>query len=130
MELNITGCAEDTVTENNTAKAVGSGSLMVYATPSLAALIEKAACNCVAEYLEEGTTSVGTDLSIKHLAATPVGMKVKAEAKLIEIDGRKLTFEVKASDECDVISTGTHERFIVKSDRFMEKTNSKMSAKE
>ncbi len=125
MELNIIGYADDTVAENNTAKSVGSGSLDVYATPSLAALIEKAACNCVADYLEDGTTSVGTDLSIKHLAATPIGMRVRAEAELIEIDGRKLTFKVSARDECDIISTGTHERFIVKSDRFTERTNAK-----
>ena len=127
FEINSVGYAKETVNDNNTAKYIGSGSLMVYATPAMAALIEKAACACIENSLEAGTTSVGTDLSIKHLAATPVGMQVRADARLVGVDGRKLTFNVLAYDECDKIGEGTHERFIVSSEKFMAKTNGKTS---
>ena len=126
LEINMTGKESVTVTEENTAATVGSGSLRVFATPSLAALIEKAACNCLLGRLEEGTTSVGTVLDIKHMAATPVGMKAEAIVTLVEIDGRRLVFDVTVWDEKEKISEGVHERFIVNSDRFMTKVNSKL----
>lgn len=126
LEINMTGKESVTVTEENTAATVGSGSLRVFATPSLAALIEKAACNCLLGRLEEGTTSVGTVLDIKHMAATPVGMKAEATVTLVEIDGRRLVFDVAVWDEKEKISEGVHERFIVNSDRFMTKVNSKL----
>lgn len=126
LEINMTGKESVTVTEENTAATVGSGSLGVFATPSLAALIEKAACNCLLGRLEEGTTSVGTVLDIKHMAATPVGMKAEATVTLVEIDGRRLVFDVTVWDEKEKISEGVHERFIVNSDRFMTKVNSKL----
>lgn len=126
LEINMTGKESVTVTEENTAATVGSGSLRVFATPSLAALIEKAACNCLLGRLEEGTTSVGTVLDIKHMAATPVGMKAEAIVTLVEIDGRRLVFDVTVRDEKEKISEGVHERFIVNSDRFMTKVNSKL----
>lgn len=126
LEINMTGKANVTVDEENTAAAVGSGSLRVFATPSLAALIEKAACNCLLGQLDEGMTSVGTVLDIKHLAATPVGMKAEAVVTLVEIDGRRLVFDVTVSDEKDKISEGVHERFIVNSEKFMSKVNSKL----
>lgn len=124
---NIKATVNETVCENNTALSVGSGSLKVYATPAMLALIEKAACVALESILNEGETSVGTLLNVKHLAATPVGMQVFATAELIERDGRKLVFNVSASDECGVIGEGIHERFIVYSEKFTEKTYSKLN---
>ena len=115
------------MTESNTAKSVGSGSLNVYATPAMLALMEKASCEALKDVLAEGETSVGTLLNVKHLAATPVGMTVTATAELIERDGRKLVFNVSASDESGLIGEGSHERFIVLADRFTEKTYSKLN---
>lgn len=124
---NIKATVNETVCENNTALSVGSGSLKVYATPAMLALIEKAACVALESILNEGETSVGTLLNVKHLAATPVGMQVFATAELIERDGRKLVFNVSASDECGLIGEGIHERFIVYSEKFTEKTYSKLN---
>lgn len=126
LEINMTGKETVTVTEENTAATVGSGSLRVFATPALAALIEKAACNCLAGQLDEGMTSVGTVLNIKHIAATPVGMKAEATVTLTEIDGRRLVFSISVTDEKDKISEGVHERFIVNSEKFMSKVTAKL----
>lgn len=126
MEIGIKGIASTLVTEDNTAIKVGSGLLPVFSTPSMIALLEMAACNCVAEHLEEGSSSVGTLINVKHLAATPIGMNVTATATLTEIDGRKLTFDIEVIDECGIIGTGTHERFIVYSEKFLAKTNAKL----
>ena len=115
----------DIVTDNNTALSVGSGSLAVYATPAMLALIEKAACEALNGILDEAETTVGTLLNVKHIAATPVGMKVSATAELIERDGRRLVFKVEANDECGRIGEGIHERFIVNSEKFISKTYSK-----
>ena len=117
----------ETVTENNTAKSVGSGSLSVYATPAMLALIERAACEALKGALNEGETSVGTLLNVKHLSATPVGMQVSATAELVESEGRRLVFKVTANDECGLIGEGMHERFIVYSEKFTEKTYSKLN---
>ena len=122
---NIKATVNDIVTESNTALSVGSGSLKVYATPAMLALIEKAACEALNGSLDESETTVGTLLNVKHIAATPIGMKVSATAELIERDGRKLVFNVTASDECGVIGEGVHERFIVNSEKFINKTYSK-----
>ncbi len=116
----------ETVTETNTASAVGSGSLNVYATPAMLALMEKAACLAIVPLLNDGETTVGTNLNVNHIAATPVGMSVSATAELIERDGRKFSFKVTASDESGIIGEGTHERFCVISQRFTEKTYSKL----
>ncbi len=117
--------AKTIVSEGNTALAMGSGSLPVFATPAMVALMEEAACLEIAPHLGEGDTSVGTLISVSHLAATPVGMTVTAEAVLIEQDGRKFVFELTASDERGVIGKGTHERFVVNADKFVKKTYSK-----
>lgn len=122
---NVKATVNDIVTDNNTAVSVGSGSLAVYATPSMLALIEKAACVALEGVLNDGETSVGTLLNVKHIAATPVGMKVSATAELIERDGRRLVFNVTANDECGLIGEGTHERFVVNSEKFIQKTYSK-----
>ena len=126
MEI-IKATVSEAVSEHNSALSVGSGSLRVYATPAMLALIEKAACKALEGLLAEGETTVGTLLNVKHLAATPVGMQVSATAELIERDGRKFVFSVTASDECGVIGEGTHERFLVFSDKFTDKTYSKLN---
>ena len=124
----IIGKEELIVTEENTAKAVGSGGLEVFATPALIALAEKTAFQSVAEHLEEGQSTVGTHIDIKHIAATPVGMKVTCETELIEVDSenpRRLVFSVNIYDEVEKIAEGTHERFIINSERFQNKANGK-----
>ena len=110
-----------------TALKAGSGTLEVLATPAVAALMEKAAYELVQPYLGEGITTVGTMINLNHISSTPVGAEFTATATLIDIADRKFTFELSASDNAGVIATGTHERFSVKADRFMEKTNSKLS---
>lgn len=114
------------VNEANTAKAMGSGTLRVFATPSMIALMEKTCYSAVQPHLEEGLSTVGTLVSIQHLAATPVGMTVTAECTLDEIDGRRLVFSVKAYDEKGLIGEGKHERFIIKCDSFTAKTYAKL----
>ena len=124
---NIIATVTETVTEANTAHSVGSGSLKVYATPAMLALMEKAACKALDPVLADGETTVGTLLNVKHLSATPVGMQVSATAELLEKDGRRYVFKVTASDECGLIGEGTHERFAVLSEKFTEKTYSKLN---
>lgn len=125
LELHIKGEATIQVTKACTAEAVGSGMLPVFATPSMIALIEKAAAESVASLLEPGMTTVGTKLDIAHTAATPIGMTVRAESELSEIDGRRLVFTVRAFDEAGEIGSGTHERFIVNAEKFLAKANAK-----
>lgn len=121
------GRAEEIVTEDKTAIAVGSGSLPVYGTPCMIALIEKAACKALAAHLEDGMTSVGTELDVKHTAPTPVGMRVWAEVSLASTspNGRELTFIVEAFDETGSIGSGIHKRFLVKAEKFTEKCYAK-----
>lgn len=123
--VGLTGEAAVTVDSSNTAKTIGSGALEVFATPSMIALMEKAATNALKELMPEDSSSVGTLLNVKHISATPVGMKVTAKATLTEVDGKRLVFNVEAFDEKDKIGEGQHERFIVTIDRFMTKTNGK-----
>ena len=127
MEINVglKGIVQDYVTENNTAEAVGSGGLKVFATPMMIALMEKASFIAIDECLDEGMTSVGTMVNIEHVAATPVGMMVTVESVVTAVDGRKVSFEVTACDEAGLIGKGTHDRFIVNSEKFMAKTNAK-----
>ena len=128
LNKGIIGKEELIVTEDNTATAVGSGGLEVFATPALIALAEKTAFQSVAEHLEEGQSTVGTHIDIKHIAATPVGMKVTCETELIEVDSenpRRLVFSVNVYDEVEKIAEGTHERFIIYSERFQNKANGK-----
>lgn len=105
--------------DSNSAKTAGSGNLDVFATPSMVALMENAAMNAVAEHLPEGSATVGTKLDIVHSKATPLGDTVRATATLEEIDGRRLVFKVIASDETGTIGEGTHERFIVNTEKFL-----------
>jgi len=117
------------VGEKDTAKVYGSGTLEVFATPAMIALMEKTCLNSVAPYLEEGMGTVGTLLNVKHTAATPVGMQVTVESRLVEVDRRRLVFEVKAFDEAGAIGEGIHERFIIESDKFQKKADAKMAQK-
>ena len=125
MEPGIKGRMEITVTPELSAKNVGSGLVDVFATPSMVALMENTANSSVLPYLEEGQGTVGVSLNITHDAATPVGMKVWCESELIKVEGRKLTFKVEAFDEKERIGGGTHERFIIYTERFQAKANAK-----
>lgn len=125
LEIGIKGIEKETVTKQNTALAMGSGELNVYATPAMCALMEKAAYKSISSELDKGMGSVGTRLSIEHISATPLGMNVKAESELIEIDGRRLVFTVAAYDEKGEIGRGTHERFIINNEKFQSKTDAK-----
>ncbi len=120
---------EITVEGKDTAKSVGSGTLDVLATPRMIALMEEASYKCIGNDLEVGTTSVGTYMAVKHLSATPVGMKVCAQATVTEVDGRKVQFKVEAYDEAGIIGEGTHERFVVGEEKFVAKTYSKLTKK-
>ncbi|MEQ2455257.1 thioesterase family protein [Flavonifractor hominis] len=122
------GRAECVVTQETTAAAVGSGLLPVFATPQMIALMEGAAVDAVQAGLEEGQGTVGTHLDVSHDAATPIGMRVWAEAELTAVEGRKLTFAVTAFDEAGPIGKGVHERFIIQNDRFLSKTEAKKAA--
>jgi len=126
METGIIGTQTITVTEEQTAKHLGSGELAVFGTPFMIALMENTAYKSVQPHLEEGQGTVGTLLNVKHVAATPVGMDVRCETRLIEIDRKRLVFEVKAYDACGLIGEGLHERFIISDQKFMEKTNAKL----
>ena len=113
------------VEEAATALSMKSGSLRVLATPALVALCEEAACGCAVPLLTEGKTSVGTEITLRHVAATPVGMRVTATATLTAFEGRELRFTLHAEDECGLIGEGTHTRFIVDADRFQQKADDK-----
>ncbi len=114
--------------EDKLAVSVGSGDLRVFATPMMAALMEKAACCAIECFLEEGETTVGTQLCIDHSAATPEGMKVTAEAEVTAFSGREICFSVRAYDEAGEIGSGTHKRFVVFAEKFQNKTNQKGKA--
>ncbi len=126
IEIGIKGEAFAQVEKEDTAQIVGSGDLLVYATPCMAALMEGAACESIAPYLAEGESSVGTLLHLSHTSATPVGMEVRAESVVTAVDGRKVSFEIVAYDEAGEIGRAAHERFIIKADRFLEKTYDKL----
>ena len=128
MEITVgmKAVVEDLVEPMDTAEMVGSGSLKVYATPCMVALMEGAACEAIDEALPEGQTTVGIALSIEHLSATPVGLEVRAEAEVTAVEGKVITFDVTAYDEAGPIGKGTHKRCIVNSQKFLERTYSKL----
>jgi len=126
MEIGAKYKVELLVGENDTAKALGSGTLAVLATPKMIALMEQAAYKCIEASLEPGQSSVGTYLDVKHLSATPVGLKVYAEAEVSEVEGRRIVFNVTAYDEKGVIGEGKHERFIVNDEKFVSRTYQKL----
>ncbi len=122
----IKGSCSILADESTSAKTMGSGTLDVFATPAMA-LMEKTAWQSIAPYLQEGQGSVGTRLDITHDAATPLGMTVTCKSELIQVDGRRLVFEVTASDDKEIIGRGTHERFIIDNDKFLTKTAAKLN---
>lgn len=121
----ISGTATVAVTPDNTAEKFGNAGAAVFATPMLVGLMEQAAINAIAPYLEEGHGSVGTKVDISHLAATPIGMQVTATATLEEVAGKKLTFAVTASDDREVVGKGRHERYVINSASFFERVAQK-----
>lgn len=123
----IKGVAETCADSEKLASAMGSGSLRVFATPAMVALMEAAACDCLSQYMENDETTVGTELNIKHTSATPEGMKITAEAVLTQVNGREFVFDVKAFDEAGEIGSGTHKRFLVYGEKFTAKTYSKLN---
>ena len=126
LNIGVKASSELTVTSAELAVNVGSGSLEVFATPAMIMLMEIAACNCLSQYLEGGETTVGTEMNVRHISATPPGMKVTAEAELIQVSGREFTFSVKAFDEAGIIGEGAHKRFLVLGEKFTAKTMLKL----
>lgn len=114
------------VGERDTAQSMGSGEAAVFATPSLVLLLEHAAVLAIRPHLPLGSQSVGVHLDVRHLAATPVGMRVRARAEVIAVDGRRVSFRVQAWDERELIGDGTHERMIVETERFMARVQAKV----
>lgn len=114
-----------TVTPELTARHIGSGGLDVYATPAMIALMEAAAVTVLDPLLPEGQGSVGVALDVKHLAATPLGHTVRAEAEVTAVDGKRVTFTVRAWDDRELIGEGTHTRYIIDTARFMERASAK-----
>ena len=130
LQTGIKGEAKEVVCEENCALTMKSGELKVYATPSMIALMEQAAYQSVAAELEEGKGTVGTLMNVSHISATPLGMEVTAKSRLVEIDRKRLVFEVEAFDESGKIGEGTHERFIIDNQAFQEKTDNKQKKAE
>ena len=114
------------VEREDTAAEVGSGSLLVYATPCMVALMEGAACEAIAEAMSEEQTTVGIELNISHISATPVGLEVRAEAEVTAVEGKIITFQLTAYDEAGKIGEGTHKRCIVNSQKFLDRTYAKL----
>lgn len=125
IEPGLTGHAEMVVGTSDTAPRIGSGHIAVLATPKMISLMEEAALAAVEHLLPAGKQSLGTHIDISHLAATPVGMTVKAEAKLLEVDGRKLLFALRVADEMDLIGEGRHERVVVTAASFQARIDEK-----
>lgn len=125
IKIGMKNSVTEMVTANNTAKTLGSGVLKVYATPAMTCLMEKAAAEALETLLPEGFTTVGISLNISHKAPTPVGMAVRAEAEVIAVEGRKISFAVHAFNDKEEIGSGTHERFAVAAEKFMAKASAK-----
>lgn len=125
IQIGTKGCVESIVCSTDTALAAGSGTLEVLSTPRMIALLENAACSAIAPLLDTGITSVGTQIAVDHVSATPVGMHIRAEGEVTAVDGRKITFAVRAFDEAGLIGQGVHVRFLVQTDKFLAKCQHK-----
>lgn len=125
LKTGIKGRLEETVTRELSAEHLGSGSVAVFATPMMVALIERTCRLSVKPYLEEGQETVGTHVDVSHISATPVGMQVWCCSELVEIDRRRLTFKVSVYDGNGLVGEGTHERFVIDEERFLRKAESK-----
>jgi fluoroacetyl-CoA thioesterase len=127
LEPGLKGEISRVVTDSDTAAAYGSGLVPVLSTPHLIALMESTSQSVIEPYLDSGQTAVGTHIDMRHLAATPVGMKVRVQAELVEVDGRRLRFHVEAWDELERVGEAEHERFIVDRARFLKRVAEKAS---
>jgi len=127
LRIGLVGEKTIQVSSELTAQAFGSGDLPVYATPAMIALLEGAAVQALSGQLPVGQSSVGIDLQVKHLAATPLGLTIRARAEITAIDGRRITFRVQAWDDKELIGEGTHTRFIIDVDRFMARVTAKQA---
>jgi predicted thioesterase len=125
LKPGLKGVAERGVTADQTAEAFGSGLVPVFATPAMVGLMEAAAVHALCGCLPDDQTTVGTRLDISHTAATPLGDRVRAEAVLTAVDGRRLTFDVSAFDSIEKIGEGRHERVILARERFLARVNGK-----
>jgi fluoroacetyl-CoA thioesterase len=125
LKLGLLGQVEELVTEQLTAAALGSGLVPVFATPAMVALMEHASVNAIQSCFSPGQTSVGVEISIKHLAATPVGMRVRVHAEVIAVEGRRVSFKVEAWDEREKIGEGTHVRAVIDQAKFIQRVNEK-----
>ena len=128
LKTGLTGREQTIVSLSKSAKEMGSGSLEIFATPALCALMEVAAVNSLSGCLDVGKTTVGISMNLKHTAPTALGMTVGAESELVEIDGRRLVFKITAYDKAGVIGTAEHERMIVDSDRMLKKAADRFNA--
>ncbi len=126
LEVGIKNTITITVTTDKTAKVMGSGTLDVFATPAMVALMEQTAAESVQPYLEDGITSVGTKINVEHLSADPLGIEVTCESVLTEVDNRRLVFDITVSDKHGIVGRAYHERFLIKAESFMSKTNAKL----
>lgn len=121
MEIGLKHESTTVVSAANTAATLGSGDMDVFATPAMVALMENAAMLAVKDHLPEGSATVGTQINTSHLKASPLGATITASAELTAVDGRRLTFVVKAWDEKGIIGEGSHTRFVVDRERFLSK---------
>lgn len=121
MEIGLKHESTTVVSAANTAATLGSGDMDVFATPAMVALMENAAMLAVRDHLPEGSATVGTQINTSHLKASPLGATITASAELTAVDGRRLTFAVKAWDEKGIIGEGSHTRFVVDRERFLSK---------
>ncbi len=126
LESGIKNTITINVTVDKTAKVMGSGTLDVFATPAMVALMEQTAAQSVQPHLEEGVTSVGTKINVEHLSADPIGIEVVCESTLTQVDNRRLCFDITVSDKHGIVGKAYHERFLIKSESFMAKTNAKL----
>ena len=125
LETGLKGTRAMVVTEAESAKHIGSGTVLVLSTPMMIALIERTCRLSVKPFLEEGQETVGTLVNVCHIAATPIGLTVRCESELVEIDRRRLVFKVAVYDTEGLVGEGTHERFIIDEAKFQAKAESK-----
>jgi len=129
LRSGMTGEARLLVGEEHTAPSIGSGKVHVLATPVMINVIEAAALDAVERFLPAGYQSLGTVLSVRHIAATPVGMRVRATARITKVDGRTIFFSVSVADDKELVGDGTHERVVVNVAKFDERVQRKLAGK-